>query len=89
MRTRKKCRLTAGEKRALASACLVVMRYQPDGARATVRELVPESDQRRRSFARRLADEGPARDEEAQSARSSSWPASPSGPTIRKGQCEA
>ena len=31
MRARKKRRLTAGEKRTLASAGLMVMRYQPNG----------------------------------------------------------
>ena len=63
MRSRKKRTLTAAEKRALASAGLVVTRYQPDGARATVRELVPESDERRRTFAQRLADDTKASEE--------------------------
>ena len=65
MRSRKNRQLTTAEKRALASAGLTVVRYQPDDARATVRELVPESDERRRSFVQRLASDAPARDEEA------------------------
>jgi hypothetical protein len=65
MRVLKRHRLTASEERVLASAGLIVVRYQPDGARATVRELVPESDERRHSIARRLADDTAARDEEA------------------------
>ncbi len=63
-RSQKKRQLTAAERRALASAGLMVVRYQPDGARAAVRELVPESDDRRRSFVQRLADDREPRDEE-------------------------
>ena len=61
----KKRQLTAAQKRALASAGLTVVRYQPDGARAAVKELVPESAQRQRRFTQRLADATPTRDEEA------------------------
>ena len=60
-----KRKLSQQDLRSLASAGLTVVRYQPDGARATVRELVPESHERRQSFAQRLADDTPARDEEA------------------------
>ena len=60
MRSRKARQLTAQEKRALASAGLVVTRYTPDGERAEIRQLAPESDKRRRSFAMRLADDTPA-----------------------------
>jgi hypothetical protein len=61
VRNRKKRTLTAAEKRVFASAGLMVVRYRPDGARATVRELVPESDGRPRSFVQRLADDRTAR----------------------------
>jgi hypothetical protein len=40
-------RLTAAEKRALASAGLVVTRYTPDGERATVEQLTAEASERR------------------------------------------
>ena len=54
MKPRKK-RLTRQDLRALgASAGLIVTRYTPDGERATIHQLSPESDERRRSFARRL-----------------------------------
>ena len=62
-RSRKRRQLTTAETRTLASAGLTVVRYQPDGARATVRELVPESDERRRSFAQRLDDDTSASEE--------------------------
>jgi hypothetical protein len=55
MSGRKSRRLTSAEKRALASAGLTVVRYQPDGERAEIRQLAPESDQRQRSFARSLS----------------------------------
>ena len=51
---RKKRQLTATEKRALASADLVVTRYTPDGERATIQQLSPEGPERRRDFIRRL-----------------------------------
>ncbi len=54
MRSRKRRQLTAQEKRALASAGLVVTRYAPDGERAEVRQLAPEGPERRRDFIRRL-----------------------------------
>ena len=62
MRSRKARPLTAQEKRALASAGLVVTRYDTGGERATVQQLTPESDERRRSFARRLGDNRKARE---------------------------
>ena len=61
MRSRKARQLTAAEKRALASAGLVVTRYDTGGERATVQQLTPESDERRR-FARRLGDNTKARE---------------------------
>jgi hypothetical protein len=39
---RRKGSLTAAEKRAVASAGLIVSRYQPDGERAEGRQLAPE-----------------------------------------------
>ena len=61
----KRRRLTAAEKRALASAGLTITRYTADGERVEIRQLTPESDERRRTFATRLAHDTPARDEEA------------------------
>ena len=53
---RKRRQLTAAQKRALAlSPGLVVTQYTPDGEHAEIRQLSPESDERRRSFARRLS----------------------------------
>ena len=63
MRDRKKRTLTAVEKRALASAGLTVVRYQPDGERVEIRQLTPESEERRRSFARSLGNDTPASEE--------------------------
>ena len=59
MRSRKKRQLTGAEKRALISAGLIVTRYAPDGERATVWQLAPEGEERRRDFVRRLTDETP------------------------------
>ncbi len=56
-RSRKKRTLTAAEKRVLASAGLVVTRYERSGERAAVVQLAPEGDDRRREFARRLGDD--------------------------------
>ena len=63
MRARKARRLTQRELRALGTVGLTVVKYQPDGERAEIRQLSPESDQRRRSFARRLADDREASEE--------------------------
>jgi hypothetical protein len=58
MRNRKKrLFLTAAEKRTLASTGLTVTRYSPDGERAEVRQLAPESFERRKDFACRLTDD--------------------------------
>jgi hypothetical protein len=52
---RKKC-LSQQDLRDLGvSPGFVTTRYSPDGKRATIRQLAPESDQRRKDFARRLA----------------------------------
>ena len=56
-------RLTAAEKRALASAGLTVVRYRPDGERAQIRQLSPEGPERRRDFIRRLTDNTAASEE--------------------------
>ncbi len=53
-RSRKKRQLTAAEKRALASAGLIVTRYDAGGERATIRQLAPEGPERRKDFIRRL-----------------------------------
>jgi hypothetical protein len=45
--------LTVEEKRALASAGLIVTRYDAGGERAEIRQLAPEGPERRRDFARR------------------------------------
>jgi hypothetical protein len=63
MRSRKKRTLSATEKRALASAGLVVTRYDAGGERAAVVQLSPESDERKRSFAMRLTDDTPSSEE--------------------------
>jgi hypothetical protein len=60
VKARKKRALTQSEKRALASAGLTVVRYQPDGERAEIRQLSPEGLERRRDFIRRLTDDTPA-----------------------------
>jgi hypothetical protein len=54
----KKRTLTQAEKRALASAGLVVTRYDAGGERATVPQLSPEGPERRRDFIRRLTRRG-------------------------------
>ena len=59
MRSKKARQLTAAEMRALASAGLVVTRYTPDGERAEIRQLAPESDKWKRSFAMMFADDTP------------------------------
>ena len=47
-RSRKRRQLTKAELRGAMSAGLTIIRYDAGGERATVRQLSPESDERRR-----------------------------------------
>lgn len=62
-RSRKKRTPTQRELRGAMSAGLIVTRYTPDGERATVQQLAPESFERKRDFIWRLTDESKASEE--------------------------
>lgn len=61
-----KRKLSQRDLRRLASAGVTVLRYEPDGERAEIKQLTPEPNERRRSLTRRLdqdTDDMPASEE--------------------------